>query len=226
MDDGALPRRFSYRQQRRSRTSPSACELRFGVNSVTGECFDIGGATRAALRAFELYGTVENNEAEHLQANGSIMRLSPVVLCATSRDQACALALAQGRTTRAAPVPQKCCELLAGFLWDIVETGVLPQSVKAKGDRARSDVVSTGHAPATIDAACWSVATTTDFKSAVLAAANLGDDADTVGAVTGQLAGALYGLSRIPPDWLEKLAWLDDIQRRGEDLWRLRGLAA
>ncbi len=197
---------------------------RLGVNSVTGQCFDIGGATSSALRMFELHGTVENNAEEHLQANGSIMRLSPVVLCAESREQACALALAQGRTTHAAAVPQKCCELLAGYLWDTTETGVLPPGVAEKGDRNRRDVISTGHASATLEAACWSVATTSDFRSAVLKAANLGDDADTVGAVTGQLAGALYGLSGIPADWLEKLAWRDDIVGRAEKLWALRGL--
>ncbi|MER9403871.1 ADP-ribosylglycohydrolase family protein [Mesorhizobium caraganae] len=196
---------------------------RLGVNSVTGDCFDIGGATSSALRKFELHGTVENNPEDHLQANGSIMRLSPVVLSAKNREQACTMALAQGRTTHAAPVPQECCELLAGYLWDMIETGALPPSVSAKGDRHRRDVVSTGHAPATLDAACWSVATTGDFRSAVLKAANLGDDADTVGAVTGQLAGALYGLSAIPSDWLEKLAWRDDIIGRAEKLWALRG---
>jgi ADP-ribosyl-[dinitrogen reductase] hydrolase len=106
----------------------------------------------------------------------------------------------------------------------MIETGVLPQSISAKGDRLRRDVISTGHAPATLDAACWSVATTSDFRSAVLKAANLGDDADTVGAVTGQLAGALYGLSGIPSGWLEKLAWRDDIIGRADKLWALRGL--
>ena len=50
---------------------------------------------------------------------------------------------------------------------------------------------------------------TGDFRNAVLLAANLADDADTVAAVTGQLAGALYGLSGIPDEWLERVAWRD-----------------
>lgn len=49
----------------------------------------------------------------------------------------------------------------------------------------------------------------TDFRSAILSAANLGDDADTTAAVAGQLAGALYGLDGIPEDWLSRLAWRD-----------------
>ena len=199
---------------------------RHGVNSVTGNCFDIGMATRSALASFEQKGTLENNSEPERQANGSIMRLAPVALCARSKDEAIALALAQGRTTHAAPVPQQCCGQLAAFLWDTIETGTLSDKVSAAANRRREDISSTGHAPATLEAACWCVATSGDFRSAVLKAANLGDDADTVGAVTGQLAGALYGLSGIPADWLEKLAWRDDIVARGEKLWLLRDRAA
>ena len=61
----------------------------------------------------------------------------------------------------------------------------------------------------TLEAAIWSVARTGDFRSAVLLAANLADDADTVAAVTGQLAGALYGLNAIPDHWRERVAWKD-----------------
>lgn len=50
---------------------------------------------------------------------------------------------------------------------------------------------------------------TTSFEEALVLAVNLADDADTVGAVTGQLAGALYGMSGIPARWLEPLAWQD-----------------
>jgi ADP-ribosyl-[dinitrogen reductase] hydrolase len=49
----------------------------------------------------------------------------------------------------------------------------------------------------------------------VLLAANLGDDADTVAAIAGQLAGALWGIEGIPADWLAKLAWRDNIEQLG-----------
>lgn len=38
-------------------------------------------------------------------------------------------------------------------------------------------------------------------------AANLGDDADTTGAITGQLAGAIYGCRGLPQDWVDRVAW-------------------
>jgi ADP-ribosyl-[dinitrogen reductase] hydrolase len=56
------------------------------------------------------------------------------------------------------------------------------------------------------------VGRTADLRSAVLTAANLGGDADTTAAIAGQLAGALYGVSGIPEEWLEKLAWRAEIE--------------
>jgi ADP-ribosyl-[dinitrogen reductase] hydrolase len=41
---------------------------------------------------------------------------------------------------------------------------------------------------------------------------NLGDDADTTGAVCGQIAGAFYGEQGIPPKWLERLIMVDKIR--------------
>lgn len=69
----------------------------------------------------------------------------------------------------------------------------------------------TGYVVECLEAAHWAFATTSDFESAVLAAVNLGDDADTTAAVCGQLAGAFYGVKAIPQPWLEKLAKRDEI---------------
>ena len=57
-----------------------------------------------------------------------------------------------------------------------------------------------------LEAALWSVGYTDCFRDAVLLSANLGDDADTTAAIAGQLAGALYGASGIPPKWRALLA--------------------
>ncbi len=75
--------------------------------------------------------------------------------------------------------------------------------------RPRNGIRSSGYVVHTLEAAIWSVARTGNFRNAVLLAANLADDADTVAAVTGQLVGALYGLSGIPGDWLDRVAWKD-----------------
>jgi ADP-ribosyl-[dinitrogen reductase] hydrolase len=68
-----------------------------------------------------------------------------------------------------------------------------------------SEISSSGYTVHTVEAAAWSFLTTTSFEDAVVRAANLGDDADTVAAVTGALAGAYYGLSAIPSRWINGL---------------------
>lgn len=60
---------------------------------------------------------------------------------------------------------------------------------------------------------------TGDYRAAVLGAANLGEDADTTAAITGQLAGALYGASGIPESFLNRLAWRDRITAAAERLF-------
>lgn len=73
--------------------------------------------------------------------------------------------------------------------------------------KTRGRIRSTGYVIDTLEAALWSVGTTNSFEAALVTAVNLGGDADTVGAVAGQLAGALYGAAAIPSRWLEPLAW-------------------
>ena len=58
-----------------------------------------------------------------------------------------------------------------------------------------------------LEAALWCFARSDTFEDAVLEAANLGDDADTTAAITGQIAGAFYGLKGIPARWRERVAW-------------------
>ena len=64
-----------------------------------------------------------------------------------------------------------------------------------------------------LEAALWCFYHADNFKDAILRAANLGDDADTTGAICGQLAGACWGESGIPKEWLEELARKDMIEQ-------------
>ena len=59
---------------------------------------------------------------------------------------------------------------------------------------------------------------TADYRNAVLMAANLGEDADTTAAITGQSAGALYGASGIPENWVGRVAWGDQIKAKAANL--------
>lgn len=75
------------------------------------------------------------------------------------------------------------------------------------------DIVGGGYVVESLEAALWAFHKAADFRQAVLAAVNLGDDADTTGAVCGQLAGACWGETGIPPEWLTGLARRDMIEK-------------
>ncbi len=76
---------------------------------------------------------------------------------------------------------------------------------------AEDDIKSTGYVIDTLEAALWSIFNNNNFKDSVLCAVNLGHDADTVGAITGALAGIIYGYDSIPEEWLSILVKKDDI---------------
>jgi ADP-ribosyl-[dinitrogen reductase] hydrolase len=59
-------------------------------------------------------------------------------------------------------------------------------------------IKSSGYVIDTLQSALWAVENSSSFEETVLKAVNLGDDADTVGAVAGQIAGAMYGYSSVP----------------------------
>ena len=82
----------------------------------------------------------------------------------------------------------------------------------------QDEIRSSGYVVDTLESALWSVARTGNFRNAVLLAADLADDADTVAAVAGQLAGALYGLDGIPDTWLERIAWKERLLAAGRRL--------
>ena len=77
------------------------------------------------------------------------------------------------------------------------------------------NIKSTGYVIDTLEASVWCLLTTNSYKEAVLKAVNLGSDTDTTGAVTGGLAGLLYGLEQIPQEWLQVIARKEDILKIG-----------
>lgn len=209
-----------------------------GYNSSTGTCFDIGATTREALGRFRETGEPIAGSTDPCRAgNGSLMRVAPVAI-RWHRDRACAeeMARRQSRVTHAAPAAVEACALFTGLLVEALAgasreailaarpwpPGPLEIARIAGGSfhgRSRDSISSSGWVVHTLEAALWCVANTSNFAEAVLAAANLGDDADTVAAVTGQLAGALEGASAIPPEWRAKLVLGETIENRARALF-------
>ena len=211
---------------------------RDGDYSCRGYCFDIGNTTRAALDRYQRTGDPLAGSTDPASAgNGSLMRLAPVALRFwQDRQRLAATAAEQSRTTHGAEEAVDACRAFAELLADAI-AGTPRAEVLAPREfqgaeaiarvmagswrgRSRDEIRSSGYVVHTLEAAIWSVARTGNFRNAVLLAANLADDADTVAAVTGQLAGALYGLGGIPDDWLERVAWKDRLLGSAQRLLR------
>jgi ADP-ribosylglycohydrolase len=67
------------------------------------------------------------------------------------------------------------------------------------------DIKSTGYIVDTLEACIWVLLNTENFKESIIGAIILGDDTDTVGALTGALAGIIYGYDYTPEDWKSKI---------------------
>jgi ADP-ribosyl-[dinitrogen reductase] hydrolase len=215
---------------------------REGRYSCTGTCFDIGVTTRQALERFRRDGDpIAGSTDPRAAGNGSLMRLAPVAL--RFRGDRAALvdaARRQSRTTHEADEAIDACAAFAELLAEAIDgargdevlaprpsthrpsiASILAGSWRAK---TRAEIASSGYVVHTLEAALWCVARTTSFRDAVVLAANLGDDADTVAAVTGQLAGALWGAASMPAPWLDQLAWRHEIESLADQLVSASGL--
>jgi ADP-ribosyl-[dinitrogen reductase] hydrolase len=197
-----------------------------GYHSSNGRCFDIGRTTRIQLERFRrTREAIDPRPDDESAANGSLMRLAAVpIRWHTDPATAAERSGESSRTTHAARRPVDACRLMGAMVGALIG-GVPFDDVVAPifwqwGDLhpAIADIASgtwkgkqppairgTGYCVDALEAALWAVDGAGDFREAVLRAANLGDDADTTAAIAGQLAGARWGASAIPPAWREKL---------------------
>ena len=199
---------------------------RGGYWSATGSCFDIGGTTAAALSRFECTGeVVDATINQHAAANGSLMRLAAVpIRWHTNIADAAERSGESSRTTHPADRPVDACRVTGAIIAALIQgadaADVLDADFWQWGDlhpavdavargswrtKVPPAVRGTGYSVAALEAALWAVGGADDLRSAVLRAANLGDDADTTAAIAGQIAGARWGYSGIPTDWRERI---------------------
>ena len=190
-----------------------------GKYSSTGKSVGIGQNTFWVLSEFGRNRTLRaerhNTKAD---GNGSLMRLAPVaVLFSDDKEMAINIASEQSRTTHASDIAAQACEFSCHILVDLINGAPWEKAIAEAPDlteltiitsgywqtKSREQISSSGYVLDTLEATLWCVEHSQSFDEAVLLAANLGDDADTVAAVTGQFAGARYGLSAINPSWVE-----------------------
>jgi ADP-ribosylglycohydrolase len=82
----------------------------------------------------------------------------------------------------------------------------------------KNQINSSGYVIDSLEASLWCFLKTNSFEEAILTAVNLGRDTDTIGAITGGLAGLFYGRKQMPEHWIVSLARMEDILDLGERL--------
>ena len=86
------------------------------------------------------------------------------------------------------------------------------RSLQVRSSKEPRDIKGTGYVVNCLEAALWAFDRSDTFREGALLAVNLGNGADTTGAVYGQLAGAFYGASGIPGSWVQRLAFREMIE--------------
>ena len=214
-----------------------------GYMSSKGEgsrCVDIGNTTSCSLDKFletgEPYAGPKDSSTS---GNGSIMRLAPIPLYyGGSPIDTFAFSGQSSMTTHGSEECIDACRYMSliinGAVNGIVKEVLLSSdfmkdidlmpAIKdiANGsfkEKEPPEIKGTGYVVESLEAALWAFYGFDDFERGLIAAVNLGDDADTTGAVYGQIAGAYYGIDSIPERWLEKIVDLDGIMYIAESLY-------
>ena len=179
-----------------------------GAYSADGKVFDVGNATVTALD--QGFGCSH----ERSNGNGSLMRIAPLAFTDASDDQIREVSA----ITHAHPISTESCVVFVHILRHVLG-GVPLQDAIAQSipkdphfafmetiDRLERDSVNSGgFVLHTLEAALWCALNTNSYRDCVLAAVNLGSDTDTTACVAGALAGAIYGYSAIPAEWIDQL---------------------
>jgi len=210
----------------------------FGYLSSTGSCFDIGSTVVNSINRYLKTKEPFSGSIDPMSSgNGAIMRLAPIpMFYANNPELAIKFSGESSRTTHGSEESIECARLF-GLMIQLALTGSCKSDILTGNnyssrlskinslssgnyiDKPEIAIKGSGYVVESLEAALWCFANTESYKDAILKAVNLGDDADTTAAVCGQIAGAYYGISKIPSAWLEKLYMRDEISNLAKDLY-------
>lgn len=170
----------------------------------------------AARRAYEILGSPTSG-------NASLMRCPPVALCyLTDRQARRETALRESELTHFDRLAGWACAAFAELLAATVtgqlrrrlltiagafeeEDSRVSAAIREAAVAEPEEIHSSAAVLDTFKAALWATLQAHSFEEALVTAVNLGNEADTTGALTGALAGALFGERAIPARWLDVL---------------------
>ncbi|KAI5851804.1 ADP-ribosylglycohydrolase [Tricharina praecox] len=225
-----------------------------GYLSATGTFFDAGMATRVAVDIWRsgrgLQEIKKSLDHKNRCGNGSLMRVLPVALAYwRDAENAKALARRSSAVTHPHSVCQEACALYVSLVVEILRRAAEGRGMKksellgmvnkwewqtdelsatfADGKwvaKEEAKISSSGYVVHTLEAALWVFFRTDSFEEGAIDVVNLGDDADTVAAVYGGIAGAWYGAdgkefwSAKVKEWGDGLVRRDVVEGFGEGL--------
>jgi ADP-ribosyl-[dinitrogen reductase] hydrolase len=191
--------------------------------SWSKDAVDVGNITRLALGHSNYQDAAEraHDVLGRSGGNGGVMRTTPLGLLGVrwGRDKTMSIARQQAGLTHLDPIAQWSSSVVAEVIRALIlgadfesalagALSVLPDDEGSllgfmlHSDWNPSDTqMPNGTALICLAQAVWAIRSTTSFEDAVVRAINLGGDTDTVAAVCGAMAGALYGIQRIPARW-------------------------
>jgi ADP-ribosyl-[dinitrogen reductase] hydrolase len=223
---------------------PDDVSRRF-VEWYEGGAVGIGGLTRRVLTRVAAGEHWDRASREAWEAspegrnagNGSVMRCAP--LAVAYADDPAKLAAVSRTSSKLTHYDPRCvhgCAILnrtiAGYLRG--ESTPLAEALASLPPEAPDELVAalepvpdglavddlspTGYVVDTLQAALYVASTAPDAETAVVQAVNAGGDADTVGAVTGAVAGARFGAAQLPDRWVTDLEAAAELRRLGGTL--------
>ncbi len=181
------------------------------VDWYNSDPVDMGSTVRTGLNRYIRKAELQRPYADDQAGNGGVMRELPLILYfAGSRDAMLQAVVEQARLTHNHPESDKGCRCYA----DLVAASLLGADKSALQTLAKKYPLflletynnkAGGYIVETIRTVLHYFFNTDSYEEAVIGAVNLGQDADTCGAILGGLAGAYYGYGAIPQRWLDAL---------------------
>ena len=190
------------------------------------------------------------DEGEYSNGNGSVMRMHPLVLYAYAKnlhsDEWIELVAQCSCLTHAHERSEIGCGIYSFILMSLLESADVESVYRGLGEAKefysnyaevkhysrlfdgsfkklkRHEIKSSGYVVDSLEAAVWCLLNSDSYSECVLKAVNLGGDTDTVAAIAGSLAGALYGYEAIPEEWLSVIKrrdYLEDMCARAAEAW-------
>lgn len=211
-----------------------------GKYTATGRCFDVGGTCSLAIYDFNGSNACECGiKEQNSNGNGSLMRMLPIVYyCYYKKcndDEIYNYVDKLSSITHGHEISILGCYLYVRYMLNILNgmdkyesynslkninlsyfdkdtLNVYKRILKKNIAKYKlKEIKSSGYVLDTLEAVLWTILNTSSYKDSIITAVNMGDDTDTVGAITGSISGLIYGIDFIPKDWLKNLKKIDEL---------------